>query len=88
MAGTEFDEILKHCVVQGLSVGMETSVNSECIAIEGGTDCYCDAYGYGTRGPHLFPIPPARNMCLASKMLTDLTKRPSCSANLDMLTTL
>ena len=55
-AGTEFDEVLKQCVAQGLSVGMDTAVNSKCAdVVEGGADCYCDSYGYGTRGPKFVP---------------------------------
>ena len=53
--GTEFDEILEQCVIQGLSIGMDTAVSSKCAAIEGGAECYCDSYGYGTRGPKLVP---------------------------------
>jgi len=46
-AGTEFDEILKAVCRRGMDTS--TSVNKKC-ASKGGADCYCDSYGYGTRG--------------------------------------
>lgn len=51
--GTEYDEFMGQCVIEGLSIGMDNSVFSKCA--DDDASCYCNSYSYGTRGPKLVP---------------------------------
>ncbi len=48
--GTEYDEVLQQCVIQGRAF-QPIPMNCE----EDDALCYCDSYGYGSRGPKLGP---------------------------------
>lgn len=50
-SGTEFDQVLKQCVVKGFAY----VPLPKCLPDN--AKCFCDAYGYGTRGPTLGPHP-------------------------------
>ena len=50
--GTEFDEVLKQCVVEGRA---RQEIPKKCN--DDDAFCFCDAYGYGSRGPKLNPHP-------------------------------
>ena len=48
--GTEYDYVLKQCVVQGRA---KVIIPSDCN--EDDAECFCEFYGYGIRGPKLSP---------------------------------
>jgi len=50
--GTELDLILQQCVPEGRAT---TPIPEDCDYED--AECFCDAYGFGTRGPKLGPHP-------------------------------
>lgn len=50
--GTEFDYTNNHCVVEGFA---KVVIPTNCT--DSDAACFCDEYGYGTRGPKLRPHP-------------------------------
>lgn len=51
--GTEYDAFSEQCVIEGLSLGMDTSLFQDCN--DDDASCYCESSGYGSRGPKLVP---------------------------------
>jgi len=50
--GTEYDTFTEQCIIEGLSLGMDTSLFEDCDDID--ASCYCEE-SYGSRGPKLVP---------------------------------